>query len=76
MEKQNGAPGRFRTCYTKSKLACLLYAKAKNRRTMHLDILLDRCMLRLGRRFRPPPRYPVDSELGDQRGRKQSDPRP
>ena len=43
---------------------------------MHLDKSLDRCMLRMGRRFRPPPRYPVDSELGDQRGRKQSDPRP
>ena len=42
---------------------------------MHLDKSLDRCMLRIGRRFRPPPRYPVDSELGDQRGRKQSEPR-
>ena len=29
---------------------------------MHLDKSLDRCMLRIGRRFRPPPRYPVDSE--------------
>ena len=43
---------------------------------MHLDKSLDRYMLRIGRRFRPPPRYPVDSELGDQRGGKQSDPRP
>ena len=54
----------------------LTLRKPKNRRTMHLDIMLDRCMLRVGRRFRPPPRYPVDSELGGQRGRKQSDPRP
>ena len=58
------------------KQISMLYAKAKNRRTMHLDKSLDRCMLRIVKRLRPPPRYPVDSELGDQRGRKQSDPRP
>ena len=43
---------------------------------MHLDKSLNRCMLRIGWRCRPLPRYPVDSELGDHRGRKQSDPRP
>ena len=76
-EKKEGCrPRQVRTCYTKSELVCLLYAKPKNRWTMHLDILLDRCMLRIGGRFRPPPRYPVDSKLGDQRERKKSDPRP
>ena len=43
---------------------------------MHPDKSLNRCMLRIGRRFWPLPRYLVDSQLGDQRGRKQSDPRP
>ena len=43
---------------------------------MHPDKSLNRCMLRIGWKFRPLPRYPVERELGDQRGKKQSDPRP
>ena len=36
---------------------------------MYPDKSLNRCMLRIGWRLWPRSRYPVDSELGDQRGR-------
>ena len=43
---------------------------------MHPDNSLIRRMLRIGWKFRPLPRYPVEhSELCDQRERKQSNPR-
>ena len=35
---------------------------------MHPDKSLNRCMLRIGWRYPHLPRYPVDSELGDQKG--------
>ena len=47
------------------------------KRTMHPDKSLNHRMLRIGWRFRPHPRYPVEyNQLRDQRGRRQSDPRP